>query len=288
MKRSSLFSIALVLILAALALSSCSSEDSSDLRFELNEDGQSYSVYGPRNLFFGEQVDLTEVVIPAEYNGKPVTGIKPYAFRQSSNLKSIVIPNSVTSINAYAFSDTAYYKDESNWTDGVLYIGNHLIEAKDSISGSYTINADTICIAESAFGECIGLTSITIPSSVMIICGSAFYGCTNLASITVPDSVTSIGNAAFSNCTGLTSVTIGNSVTSIGEGAFSDCGSLISITIPNNVTSLGKLAFRDCSNLTSITFKGTKTQWSAIMKGVNWDTNTGDYTVHCTDGDIKK
>lgn len=77
-------------------------------------------------------------------------------------------------------------------------------------------------------------------------------------------------------------------LTGLNKGAFSDCGSLISITIPNNVTSLGKLAFSYCKNLTSITFKGTKAQWLAIEKGTGWDDNIYSYTVHCTDGDIKK
>ncbi|MBR1746692.1 MAG: leucine-rich repeat domain-containing protein, partial [Clostridia bacterium] len=90
-----------------------------------------------------------------------------------------------------------------------------------------------------------------------------FSSCTSLTSITIPDSVTSIGWGAFRGCTGLTSVTIGNSVTSIRDGAFNDC-----------------------TGLTSITFEGTKAQWNAIQKGSDWNDGTGDYTVHCTDGDI--
>ena len=92
-----------------------------------------------------------------------------------------------------------------------------------------------------------------------------FYECSNLTNVTIPNSVTSIGLGAFLNCSSLTSVTIGNSVTSIGEQAFSGCG-----------------------KLTSITFQGTKAEWNAISKGSGWNNNTGNYTIHCTDGDISK
>ncbi len=76
--------------------------------------------------------------------------------------------------------------------------------------------------------------------------------------------------------------------TSIGDFAFSHCSSLTSITIPNSVTSIGDSAFEDCSGLTSITYQGTKAQWEAIAKASSWNSFTGSYTIHCTDGDIAK
>ena len=54
------------------------------------------------------------------------------------------------------------------------------------------------------------------------------------------------------------------------------------------MTSIGNYAFEYCTGLTSITFTGTKAQWSAISKGSSWNSMTGAYTVHCTDGDIAK
>ena len=70
---------------------------------------------------------------------------------------------------------------------------------------------------------------VTIPSSVTYngkkysvtsIGVTAFGECSGLTSVTIPNSVTSIGNYTFSNCSDLTSVTIPNSVTSIEESAF--------------------------------------------------------------------
>ena len=158
---------------------------------------------------------LTSITIPAG-----VTKIGYDAFGGCSSLVNITIPDGITCIDSGTFSDTEMYKNASNWENSVLYIGNYLIDAKDTVSGEYTIKIGTSAIA-----------------------GGAFYGCGSLTSVTIPDSVTSIGYSAFKSCSSLTSMTIPDSVTSIGSSAFSDCSSLTSITIPNSVTSIGKYAF---------------------------------------------
>ena len=217
----------------------------------------------------------SDIVIPREINGISVTSIRYRAFESCTNLTSVTIPDSVTSIGRWAFLDctsltsvtipdsvtsigysafegTAYYENSSNWENGVLYIGNHLIKAKSMFSGAYAIKPGTRCIADSAFRDCTGLTSVTIPDSVTSISDWAFLDCTSLKSVTIGNSVTSIGNGVFRYCSSLTSVTIGNSVTSIGNEAFLGCTSLTSVTIPDSVTSIGDRAFLDCTGLTSI------------------------------------
>ncbi len=133
------------------------------------------------DTFFG-CTSLTSVTIPDS-----VTSIGGSAFSGCKSLTSVTIPDSVTSIGSGAFYNTAHYNKKSNWTDGILYIGNHLIEADTMLSGGSVIKSGTKSIAS-----------------------SAFYGCTSLTSITIPDSVTSIGDWAFYDCTKLTSVTILN------------------------------------------------------------------------------
>ena len=106
--------------------------------------------------------------------------------------------------------------------------------------------------------------------------------------LVIPEGVGVIGNYAFVRYDGLTSVKIADSVTSIGEHAFWECKGLKNITIGNGMTSIGDSTFLGCSGLTIINFQGTKAQWEAIEKGSYWDDNTGEYTVHCTDGTISK
>ena len=117
----------------------------------------------------------------------------------------ITIPNSVTSIEKYAFYPC-------------------------SSLTSITIPNSVTSIGESAFWGCSALTSITLPNSVTTIKDYAFGDCSSLTSITIPNSVTSIGDWAFAYCSSLNSIAIPNSVTSIGDDAFRNCYALTSIT----------------------------------------------------------
>lgn len=76
--------------------------------------------------------------------------------------------------------------------------------------------------------------------------------------------------------------------TSIGWGAFYGCVGLTSITIQNSVMSIREQAFSGCTSLTSIQYNGTKEQWETIFKWDNWSSDTGNFVVHCSDGDIAK
>ena len=237
---------------------------------------------------------LTSMTIPDS-----VTRIGYWAFYGCSSLTSITIPDSVTSIGEAAFSGcsslTSITVDTNNQyytsIDGNLYTkdGKTLVQyARGKTDSLFTIPDSVTSIGDYAFYVCSSLTSITIPDSVTSIGDSAFSGCSSLTSITIPDSVTSIGYWAFYGCSSLTSITIPDSVTSIGDSAFSYCRSITSITIPDSVTSIRYEAFCDCSSLTSITFTGTIEQWNAITKSNYWDSDTGSYTVYCTDGEIAK
>ena len=158
--------------------------------------------------------------------------------------------------------DGIYYNLVPNGNVAEVTNGANKYEGDITIPSSIKVN-DTeysvTSVGNSAFEDCISLTSITIPNSVTSIAGYAFNGCISLTSITIPNSVTSIGMCAFRHCRSLTSITIPNSVTSIGGDAFYGCSSLTSITIPNSVTSIGYYAFRNCSGLQSITIPNSVT-----------------------------
>ena len=158
-----------------------------------------------------------------------------YAFEGCSELTSLTIPSSVTSIGWGAF---------------------------EGCSGltSLTIPSSVTEIGYHAFYGCSGLTSLTIPSGVTSIGDWAFYGCSGLTSLTIPSGVTSIGNYAFYGCSGLTSLIIPSGVTSIGKWAFRGCSGLTSIYVyPENLPELGIDIFNGCDakNCTIYVPKGT-------------------------------
>ena len=167
-------------------------------------------------------------------------------------------------------------------------IGMEDTTATDIILASEYNGLPVTSIGEEAFCCCISLTSVSIPDGITSIGDRAFDSCSSLTRITISNSVTSIGEEVFYGCDSLTSITIPDGVTSIGNWSFEHCNSLKSITIPHNLTSIGSCAFNQCSSLTDIKFSGTKEQWNAIKKDYGWNDNTGDYTIHCTDGDIAK
>ena len=141
-----------------------------------NKIGDSYSVRAKPSLikYFSEYLP-SEITIPNEYKGLPVTEIGDYAFDSCLSLESITIPDSVTSIGDYAFC----------WCSSLE---------------SITIPNSVTSIGRSAFNNCSSLESIIIPNGVTSIGRSAFYNCSSLESITIPDSVTSIGDYTFYEC----------------------------------------------------------------------------------------
>ena len=155
-----------------------------------------------------------------------VTNIANQAFDRHFSLREVTIPSSITSIGSAAFYYTDLYNNESNWTNGGLYINNCLIATSDQQmdeTGHFTVVDGTRLIADNAFSSNSWLTGVTLPNSVVHIGESAFYACSQLAQITIPSAVTYISNSTFEGCLQLTQITIPAAVTYIGASAFARC-----------------------------------------------------------------
>jgi len=101
-------------------------------------------------------------------------------------------------------------------TGGGVYLGAWM-GATNAVDRSFVgdlvlpneINGDKVIgICESAFRDCIGITSITFTTNIVSIGNAAFNGCAGLGSISVPNSVTTIGYAIFGGCVRLSDISI--------------------------------------------------------------------------------
>ena len=253
------------------------------LSYILNEDESGYTVSG-----IGTATD-TDIVIPSEHNGLPVTNIGDSTFNSCFSLTSIFIPDSVTSIGDFAFTYcellTNIIVDENNTAyasiDGNLYNKDKttLIQyAIGKTATEFTIPDSVTSIEMGAFVASASLKNITVDennTAYASIDGNLYnkdkttliqYAIGKTATeFTIPDGVTSIGYGAFAACTSLTSITVDENNTayaSIDGNLYNkDKTTLIQyaigktateFTIPDSVTSIGVQAFSECTSLTSI------------------------------------
>lgn len=218
---------------------------------------------------FADYVQITEVhsslngaiEFPSTIEGLPVkvigNDIEPYRFLGYNNTKayieSVKIPNTVTTILDFAFSEC--YKLES-------------VEIPSSV----------VEIGDYAFAGCSKLSSVDIPETGedMTIGNAAFAGCKTLSSITIPDRVTDMGGGCLAGCTNLQYVTLSNTMTKLYDesrsdtsvlssygskfGFFENCTSLKNIKFPDSIASIDERAFTGCTNLSKITIGANLTE----------------------------
>ena len=228
----------------------------------------------PNNLpWFTQRSKIKKVVIKS---GVTNIGRAAFAF-YDSNLTSVTIPNSVTSIGYGAFGGCSGI-NSITIPNSVTSIGDYAFVGCSNLT-SLTIPNSVTSIGSSAFEDCNSLASATL--GIANITSGIFRNLSSLTSLTILDGAKSIGESAFSGCSGLTSINIPNSVTSIGSSAFSGCSGITSITIPNSVTSIGSSAFSGCSSLASITIPSTMTGiGSNAFAGTAWYNNQPDGLIY--------
>ena len=205
-----------------------------------------FDYFDSNPLYYGANLYLNNDLVEGHLEiPDSITSIGAYAFHGYDKLTSISIPSSITSIGKSAF---IYCKNLKS-----VYI--------DDISSFCSINfseygANPMCNGASLYLNNSLVEHLEIPSSVTSIKNYTFQGCSSLSIVNIPSSVTSIGRYAFAGCSNLSNVILPNSITSIGYNAFSSCTSLSTITIPSSVSTIESEAFSSCSKLSSVFFDG--------------------------------
>ncbi len=162
---------------------------------------------------------------------------------------STIIPNTITKIGDYAFSECTM--TQIDFPQSITNIGYYAFQRCKNLTN---INLpDTVTnISGGAFEQCESIISFDIPEGIETITGSMLSYCKNLTTVSVPQSVTKIDNSAFRECNKLSDINIPSGITSIGARAFDCCNNLSSFVLPENLTEIGAYAFCQCSGFAEI------------------------------------
>ena len=256
-----LISVLVILVLLLTCLSACDIKDIGKGNLKVT-----YKISDNNAIVTGvpDNSTVPEIVIPDEYNGKPVTEIADFSMVNLENVTKITIGKNVKTIGPWAMENnkrlSAIEVDEENPyfcdVDGVLYskdmktllfypMARNAVDTTDKDGNkiksiSYEIPEGVETIRTKAFYKCSDLRSVTLPSTLKVIEEKAFFRC-SFDEIILPEALTFIGKDAFSYCTGLKTITIPDLVSEIGEYAFYNCINLLEINIasPENELTLG-------------------------------------------------
>lgn len=291
------------------------------LNYELNAEAKTATVVegeyaGEINI--PENITVEDVVYT-------VTAIGESAFQEDRNdpdkVTSVTIPNTVETIDAYAFMSCSGLTTV-NWGTGVKSVGNSAFGSCTKITkvnitdlaawcqtnfASKTANPLSIKtgtplvlndeeitelvipdevteVGDYSFYQYNKLTSLTIGPKVKRIGASAFYYCNKITTLTIPDNVTELGSGVFSGWNGLTELNIGKGLESIASGAFSGCQGLTALVIPDNIKTIESNAFANCRELAEVTLgKGVEEIQNAAFQSCSKITkvNAADLTSWC-------
>ena len=211
--------------------------------------------YGAAVPWYDYKADITSVTISSG-----ITHIGANSFNYYyTNIETVSIPDSVTSIGRYAF----YYcinLTTADLSDNITEIGDYAFyycEKLDIPNFPHNIQY----IGEAAFQKCLGLTELTIPDSVTSIGNRAFASCQNMETLNFPAAENlkfdTIPSGCFIDCEKLTAITIPYGIKSLDTYAFKGCTSLSSVEIPATLEEIGGGAFESCSSLKDLPIQNT-------------------------------
>lgn len=198
-----------------------------------------YVNHGDSIEITGFDNSVSDVVIPSEIEGLPVTAISVGAFYLST-ITSIEVPDSVTSIGEMAFLGCTSLK-------------------------SVKLSTRVAKIDKNAFGSCSALQEIQVAKD------NPNFSSLNGVLYSKKQDTLVIYPAAKTDAAYI----IPSGVTSVAMYAFSENPYLETLTIPNSLIKVGDSAFYNCKNLRAVSYNGTEEEWNQITIGLLNEKLTG-------------
>lgn len=231
----------------------------------------------------------SEVTIPDQIDGYPVTQLVDSAFSSNNNITKVIFPDTITKIGECCFSYCRNLEGPLVLPKNLTSLGERAFEFCSSLSGDLVI-PDGITEIESQVFWGAGFDGVlTLPNNLRKIGYEAFRGSGFSGTLVLPPNLKSIGEAAFFRTDFEGTVTIPNSVTSIAKDAFYDCNNITRINlsnriktieqgsfctygmkeiyIPKSVTTISRVAFRDGQIIKIFGYKDSYAETYALENG---------------------
>ncbi len=266
--------ILVTLLTSMFVLNGCS-EDSSPDTPTVKSDFE-YSLIGDEAHLEGYNGESTDVVIPStlESDGMTYNVVSILnAFNNRKDITSVVIPNSVTTINDEVFKDCINLKTVT-LSENLSKIGKGLFEGATSLE-SITIPNNVTSIELYAFKDCTSLTNINLSDSLDSIDSTALINCSSLESITIPSTLSTVSADLFEGCDSLTGIyveedhnflsSLDGNLYNLAQTELIKCAPANeSITISKDVTKINSSAFNYCNQLETVTIDSSNTTYKAV------------------------
>lgn len=236
------------LIIRLLTLLVLLSTGLTSYAYDFEENGICYTILstGDMTCSVEQAKDVETLVIPQQvkYLNRDFTVVEISGLGDCKNMKEVILPQSITSLNSGIFSDCKSLSKIN--LDNISTIGSRCFAGCKSLS---KINLDNIStIGNSCFAGCEALSEITIDSKCQVL-ASAFKNCTSLKTVYYYSNI--IPENCFDGCISLENVILSDNIYSIGDFAFRDCKSLSTIEL-YKTKYLGNECFAGCDNLKSV------------------------------------
>ena len=185
------------------------------------------------------------LIIPSTIDGLPVTAIADGAFAENETLKTLILPESITTIGEGILAGCKTLHSLETPLMGAnkeseQYLG-YLFGATTHKDNPLKIPASLACLRISAewnilpayaLFDCNDLICLSLPENVTVIEKYALFNCKSLKQIDELERIVTFGDRALMDCAALQTITLSNSLQTVGFGAFEGCTSIRALTLP--------------------------------------------------------
>ncbi len=283
MKARKYLPILLLMLLLIFCFAACGAKQNG-MNYKINGDAVTITGYT-------DKTTVTELTVPDEINGLPVTEIADFGICNAESLTVIRIGKNVEEIGDWGLTNNPhlveyvvdpsnpYFKDE----DGVLFTkdGKTLV----SYPSGKGIEFDV-------YGRATNAVEYAIPEGVEIIASKAFYKCGHVDISVFPSTLKRIEEKAFFKCyyyeefskdnvlvSGLSNFSLPEGVEFIGKDAFAYDELLTDVTLPSTILEIGDFAFFNCKKMEKLTIYAKE---DGITLGNKWQpTSKGKIMESC-------